>query len=176
MATPTPVMPLHFAQVLRDFALDLVDDAGNPMSADEYLAKSLKPQMGFDDQVSGRSFRVPPPDPALFSPSNPVTLPTAPLGLNARASQTAERNRIRQMLSGFFQDMRCFALVRPLADEKQLQEIDKVNGEDALAWGGARKGRGTDRRGDKMGGGAEASPPDDVSIPGHAARRTCSCP
>lgn len=40
--------------------------------------------------------------------------------------QTAERNRIRQMLVAFFTHRKCFPLVRPLTDEEQLQEIDKV--------------------------------------------------
>lgn len=39
---------------------------------------------------------------------------------------TLERNRIRQMLCAFFSERKCFPLVRPLSDEEQLQEIDKV--------------------------------------------------
>ena len=78
-----------FAWVLRDFALDLVDERGIPMSADEYLESALRPQVGFDENIM-------------------------------------ERNRIRQMLTAFFTDRKCFPLVRPLVDEAKLQEIDKV--------------------------------------------------
>ena len=78
-----------FVWVVRDFALDLVDEHNNAISADEYLENSLRVQVGFD-------------------------------------AATAERNRIRSMLTTFFTDRACFPLVRPLADESQLQQIDAV--------------------------------------------------
>ena len=78
-----------FAWVLRDFALDLVDEDGAPMDPDQYLESALRAQPGFDEN-------------------------------------TLERNRIRQMLTAFFTDRKCFPLVRPLVDEERLQEIDQV--------------------------------------------------
>ena len=78
-----------FVWVVRDFALDLVDDYGTAISSDDYLERALATQVGFD--------------PA-----------------------TTERNRVRQMMTAFFTERKCFPLVRPLLDESKLQEIDKV--------------------------------------------------
>ncbi|KAH8071838.1 GTPase [Aureococcus anophagefferens] len=78
-----------FVWVVRDFALDLVDDYGTAISSDDYLERALlATQVGFD--------------PA-----------------------TTERNRVRQMMTAFFTERKCFPLVRPLLDESKLQEIDK---------------------------------------------------
>uniref|UniRef100_A0A6S8AHR4 GB1/RHD3-type G domain-containing protein n=1 Tax=Aureoumbra lagunensis TaxID=44058 RepID=A0A6S8AHR4_9STRA len=44
-----------FVWVVRDFALDLQDEHGNAMSADEYLEKSLRPQVGFDAATTERN-------------------------------------------------------------------------------------------------------------------------
>ena len=57
------VMPA-FTWVLRDFALELADERGDAITADEYLDRSLRPQRGFEAAVfernrvlcSGRSF------------------------------------------------------------------------------------------------------------------------
>lgn len=78
-----------FVWVVRDFSLDLVDEYGTSITADEYLDRALATQVGFD--------------PA-----------------------TTERNRVRQMMTAFFTERKCFPLVRPLNDEAALQEIDKV--------------------------------------------------
>lgn len=78
-----------FVWVVRDFALDLVDEYGTSITADEYLERALASQPGFD-------------------------------------AATTERNRVRQMLTAFFDERHCAPLVRPLHDEAQLQEIDTV--------------------------------------------------
>ncbi|CAM9480361.1 unnamed protein product, partial [Heterosigma akashiwo] len=79
----------RFAWVLRDFALDLVDEDGERLTPNEYLEKALAAQPGFD-------------------------------------KATAERNRVRHMLTAFFVERQCCTLVRPLADEAQLQKVDDV--------------------------------------------------
>jgi len=78
-----------FHWVIRDFALDLVDEDGEKITSDEYLQRSLRMQPGFD-------------------------------------KDTAERNRIRHMLTSFFQDRHLTTLVRPINDEEALQRIDTV--------------------------------------------------
>jgi len=44
-----------FVWVVRDFVLDLVDECNNTISADEYLEKSLRPQVGFDAATTERN-------------------------------------------------------------------------------------------------------------------------
>jgi len=78
-----------FLWVIRDFALDLVDEDGEQLTANEYLEKSLGMQAGFD-------------------------------------KATSERNRIRHMLTSFFQERRLVTLVRPINDEQALQRVDNV--------------------------------------------------
>lgn len=42
-------------KVLRDFALDLVDDDGDALNAEQYLDQCLRPQQGYDAGVSERN-------------------------------------------------------------------------------------------------------------------------
>jgi len=44
-----------FVWVVRDFALDLVDEYNAPITADDYLERSLKPQVGFDAATTERN-------------------------------------------------------------------------------------------------------------------------
>lgn len=81
-------MPL-FIWVLRDFALELEDERGDPLTPDEYLENALRPQRGYEASI-------------------------------------LERNRLRHMLTSFFPHRKCHPLVRPLADESRLQQIDDV--------------------------------------------------
>jgi len=74
--------------VLRDFSLQLVDDAGSAITSREYLERALRPQ------VSGR--------------------------------QLEQKNRIRQVLSTVFPRRDCETLVRPVLDEKELQQLTSV--------------------------------------------------
>jgi hypothetical protein len=39
---------------------------------------------------------------------------------------TMERNRVRQMMTAFFQDRKCVTLVRPVNDEAKLQQVDEM--------------------------------------------------
>ena len=48
------VMPA-FTWVLRDFALELVDERGDAITADEYLERSLRPQRGYEAAVLERN-------------------------------------------------------------------------------------------------------------------------
>ena len=75
-----------FLWVLRDFALQLNDKSGNPISERQYLEESLKREIGFDEAVTSR-------------------------------------NRIRMMLTAFFQQRDCVGLQRPLIDELQLAQL-----------------------------------------------------
>ena len=50
----TQVMPA-FTWVLRDFALELADERGDAITADEYLDRSLRPQRGFEAAVLERN-------------------------------------------------------------------------------------------------------------------------
>ncbi|KAH8070545.1 GTPase [Aureococcus anophagefferens] len=79
-----------FTWVLRDFALELVDERGDAITSDEYLEQALKPQRGYEASV-------------------------------------LERNRVRHMLTAFFGARRCATLVRPVSDEKKLQQIDELD-------------------------------------------------
>jgi hypothetical protein len=45
----------EFCWIVRDFALELVTEDGEPMSADEYLESALKPQSGFDASTVERN-------------------------------------------------------------------------------------------------------------------------
>ncbi len=40
-------------------------------------------------------------------------------------AETAGRNKIRKCITTFFRERKCVMLVRPAADERQLQELDK---------------------------------------------------
>ena len=44
-----------FTWVLRDFALELADERGDAITADEYLDRSLRPQRGFEAAVLERN-------------------------------------------------------------------------------------------------------------------------
>ena len=79
-----------FTWVLRDFALELVDERGDAITSDEYLEQALKPQRGYEASV-------------------------------------LERNRVRHMLTAFFGARKCATLVRPVSDEKKLQQIDELD-------------------------------------------------
>jgi hypothetical protein len=79
-----------FLWVVRDFALELVDQQGNELSQKSYLENSLKEQAGFSEQIE-------------------------------------QKNRIRRLLTAFFQDRECFTMVRPAVEEEALRNIEKAN-------------------------------------------------
>lgn len=53
-------------------------------------------------------------------------LETALAPLPGRDRGTAAKNQIRESITGLFPDRECFALVRPVSDEKQLQNLDSL--------------------------------------------------
>ena len=78
-----------FLWVLRDFALQLIDQEGNDINQKTYLENSLREVKGSSDAVE-------------------------------------EKNRIRRLIRHFFQDRDCFTLVRPVEDERMLQNLAAV--------------------------------------------------
>lgn len=69
---------------MRDFILELADEDGNPISANEYLEMCLKETEGFSQKI-------------------------------------AEKNRIRNLIKGFFKHRHCFTMIRPTDNEKDIQ-------------------------------------------------------
>jgi len=59
---------------------------------------------------------------------DPITpseyLERALVGQSGYDKATMERNRVRQMMTAFFQDRQCVTLVRPINDETKLQQVD----------------------------------------------------
>jgi len=79
-----------FLWVVRDFALELVDQSGKALTSKSYLENSLMEQKGFSEQIE-------------------------------------QKNRIRRLLTAFFQDRECFTMVRPAVEEDVLRNIDKAS-------------------------------------------------
>jgi chromosome segregation ATPase len=79
-----------FLWVVRDFALELVDQSGKALTSKSYLENSLMEQKGFSEQIE-------------------------------------QKNRIRRLLTAFFQDRECFTMVRPAVEEDVLRNIEKAN-------------------------------------------------
>lgn len=92
--------------VLRDFALELRDPAGCPITPDEYLEQCLHAA----PTVAGLN----------SSSSLASSLP----------SKTAERGQaakdVRRSLLGFFSHRSCMTLVQPAIEESELQRLDQV--------------------------------------------------
>ena len=80
-----------FLWVLRDFALQLEDASGSPITARQYLDTALQPVQG---------------------------------------PRAAEKNRTRRVLSTVFPHRDCVPLVRPVADEKNLQRLSQLSEKD----------------------------------------------
>ena len=78
-----------FLWVVRDFALQLVDQDGESMTPREYLENGLMPQKGFSEQIESK-------------------------------------NRIRRMIQSFFKERDCFTMIRPLTDERSLQNLQNM--------------------------------------------------
>lgn len=78
-----------FLWVVRDFALRIVDEDDQPMTARDYLENALKQQPGFSDQIESK-------------------------------------NRIRRVISSCFKERDCCTLVRPLTDERDLQNLSNM--------------------------------------------------
>ena len=78
-----------FLWVLRDFALQLVDQDGNEINQKTYLENSLRDAKGLSDAVE-------------------------------------RKNRVRRMIRHFFKERDCFTMVRPMEDERMLQNLAKA--------------------------------------------------
>lgn len=89
-----------FLWVLRDFALELVDQSGNTITPRQYLENALK-----EDNINNMS----------VSSYNKGIM-----------SEIEKKNEIRQTLKLFFKERDCFTLVRPVNDEKKLKLVDKL--------------------------------------------------
>ena len=81
-----------FLWILRDFALKLEDQEGNPISQKRYLENSLTEQKGMSDSIEAK-------------------------------------NRIRRLVKQFFLDRDCHTLVRPVEEEKRLQNLNEIEDE-----------------------------------------------
>lgn len=78
-----------FMWVIRDFALQLVDQEGETISSKDYLEKALAGQKGFSESVENK-------------------------------------NRIRRLLKSYFKERDCCTMIRPLTEEDQLQNLEKM--------------------------------------------------
>ena len=91
-----------FMWVVRDFSLQLIDDAGNAIDSQQYLERAL----------------------ADYHLTNPGDR-------SARFNkEMEERNEIKQVLRRFFRERDCQCVVRPVVEESQLQSLEKLNIED----------------------------------------------
>jgi hypothetical protein len=79
-----------FMWIVRDFALELVDEGGSSIDQADYLERALIPVEGADP----------------------------------------EKNKVRNCIRSYFRHRDCATLVRPCADEKQLQKLNSMPFED----------------------------------------------
>ena len=89
-----------FLWVLRDFALELVDNMGNEITSVQYLENALKEENL--NNISNSEFN------------------------QGVIEEVNKKNDIRRTLKLFFKERDCYTLVRPVNDEKKLKLIDKL--------------------------------------------------
>jgi len=87
----------HFIWVLRDFALQLQDAQGRPISSQQYLESALEEQADTPNSYRDES-----------------------------DDTNADKNRIREVLRSVFPSRSCACLVRPIGDEKKLQKLHTI--------------------------------------------------
>ena len=89
-----------FLWVLRDFALELVDEKGKAISAKQYMENALKEEntnmMSYNEYNKG-----------IIEEIN-------------------KKNEIRKIIKLFFRERDCYTLIRPIHDEKKLKIIDQI--------------------------------------------------
>ena len=89
-----------FLWVLRDFALELVDEKGKEVSAKQYMENALKEEntnmMSYNEYNKG-----------IIEEIN-------------------KKNEIRKIIKLFFRERDCYTLIRPIHDEKKLKIIDQI--------------------------------------------------
>ena len=89
-----------FLWVLRDFALELIDNQGNKVTTKQYLENALKEEN--INLISNNSYNK-----GILEEMN-------------------KKNDIRKTLKLFFRERDCFTLVRPVYEEKKLKIIDQL--------------------------------------------------
>eukprot|EP00347_Sterkiella_histriomuscorum_P006351 403353091 len=87
----------QFMWVIRDFALQMVDDEDNEINPRQYLENALRP--------------------VEISRDN---------GGDSGVEAMKRKNEIRQVLQTMFQERDCQVLFRPIADEKKLRDINNM--------------------------------------------------
>ena len=89
-----------FLWVLRDFALELIDNQGNNVTTKQYLENALREEN--INLISNNSYNK-----GILEEMN-------------------KKNDIRKTLKLFFRERDCFTLVRPVYEEKKLKIIDQL--------------------------------------------------
>ena len=89
-----------FLWVLRDFALELIDNQGNEVTTKQYLENALKEEN--INMISNNSYN------------------------KGIMEEINKKNDIRKTLKLFFKERDCYTLVRPVHEEKKLKIIDQL--------------------------------------------------
>ena len=89
-----------FLWVLRDFALELIDNQGNEVTTKQYLENALKEEN--INMISNSSYN------------------------KGIIEEINKKNDIRKTLKLFFRERDCYTLVRPVHEEKKLKIIDQL--------------------------------------------------
>ena len=89
-----------FLWVLRDFALELVDEKGKNISAKQYMENALKEEN--INMISQNDYN------------------------KGVIEEINKKNEIRKIIKLFFRERDCYTLIRPIHDEKKLKIIDQI--------------------------------------------------
>ena len=89
-----------FLWVLRDFALELIDEKGKEISTKQYMENALKEEN--INNISNNEY-------------NKNIL-----------EEINKKNEIRKIIKLFFKERDCYTLIRPVHDEKKLKMIDQI--------------------------------------------------
>jgi len=89
-----------FLWVLRDFALELVDEKGKEVSAKQYMENALKEEN--TNLISNNEYN------------------------KGVIEEINKKNEIRKIIKLFFRERDCYTLIRPVHDEKKLKIIDQI--------------------------------------------------
>ena len=89
-----------FLWVLRDFALELVDEKGKSVTAKQYMENALREEN-----------------------PNMISLNEYNKGI---IEEMNKKNEIRKIIKLFFKERDCYTLIRPIHDEKKLKIIDQI--------------------------------------------------
>ncbi|CDW74480.1 guanylate-binding n-terminal domain containing protein [Stylonychia lemnae] len=87
----------QFMWVIRDFALQMVDDNDNEINPKQYLENALRPVEVNRELIGDNGVEI-----------------------------IKRKNEIRQVLQTMFQERDCTVLFRPVSDEKKLREINNL--------------------------------------------------